>query len=118
MLEAPTFSHSLKDPTPAGLIIDKDIQIAILEGNYVLLDELRWKEAANLLNMKIWVDLDENEARTRLIKRHLASGICKNEEEAYHRAENNDIQNGRFARANLVDGTKVIKSIDDVKYRV
>ncbi|TIB95727.1 P-loop containing nucleoside triphosphate hydrolase protein [Wallemia mellicola] len=117
-LQAPTFSHSLKDPTPAGVAIDTHTQIVILEGNYVLLNDPKWKEAANLLNIRFWIDLDENEARSRLVKRHLASGICENEEDAYRRVETNDIQNGRYVRANLIDETKVIESIDDVKYRV
>ncbi|TIB98610.1 P-loop containing nucleoside triphosphate hydrolase protein [Wallemia mellicola] len=117
-LEAPTFSHSLKDPTPNGTQVDTSVKVVIIEGNYVLLNEERWMKAANNLDKKIWVDIDEETTRQRLIKRHVESGICKDSQEAYDRAENNDLDNGRYARQNLVPDTQIIKSIEDEKFAI
>lgn len=117
-LEAPTFSHSLKDPTPGGTQVDTSVKVVIIEGNYVILNEERWMKAANNLDKKIWVDIDEETTRQRLIKRHVASGICKDSKEAYDRAENNDLDNGRYARQNLVPDTQIIKSIEDEKFAI
>lgn len=117
-LHAPTFSHSLKDPTPGGTQVDATVEVVIIEGNYVLLDEERWVSAASALNKKIWIEIDEAATKERLVKRHLDSGICKDEAEAEERAEKNDLDNGRYARANLVRNTEVIVSVDDASFAV
>ncbi|TIA86904.1 hypothetical protein E3P99_03537 [Wallemia hederae] len=117
-LQAPTFSHSLKDPTPGGTQVDPSVEVVIIEGNYVLLDEERWIDAARTLDKKVWIDVDEEETKQRLVKRHLDSGICKDIEEAVQRAELNDLDNGRYARSKLVPDTQIIESVHDAKFAI
>lgn len=45
---------------------------------------------------EVWfVEVEERVARARLVKRHIAAGLARNEEEAGKRADENDLVNGR-----------------------
>ena len=94
------------------------MEVVIIEGNYVLLDEERWIDAAKTLDKKVWIDVDEKETKQRLVKRHLDSGICKDIDEAVQRAEHNDLDNGRYARSKLVPDTQIIESVHDAKFAI
>lgn len=96
--------------------IDEHVAVVIVEGNYVLLDEERWASAAHTLDRKIWIDIDQAMTKQRLVKRHIESGICKDILEAEERAEKNDLDNGRYARSKLVEGTDVIASVEDANF--
>lgn len=71
------------------------IKVCLFEGNYVALDKEEWAEAAALMDEIWWVEVDENLARQRLVRRHVKAGIVKDEEEARRRADENDLPNGR-----------------------
>jgi pantothenate kinase len=47
----------------------------IIEGLYTLLDVPPWKEAVELLDERIWVDVGREVARQRLVARHLHTGV-------------------------------------------
>ena len=117
-LYGPTFDHSIKDPTPNGIEVAKDNRIIILEGNYVLLNEGEWLNCNKHLDKRLWVDVNEETAKARLIMRHVKSGICKNEEEALIRVNDNDLLNGKYARSRLLNDTLIINSIDDTNFGI
>ena len=114
----PTFVHSIKDPTPNGIEVAKDNRIIILEGNYVLLNEGEWLNCNEHFDKRLWVDVNEETAKARLIIRHVKSGICKNEEEALTRVNDNDLLNGKYARSRLLNDTLIINSIDDTNFGI
>jgi pantothenate kinase len=86
-----------------------------------------------LLDERWWVEVPEDDAKRRLVKRHVTSGVTKNMEEAIWRADENDMpsrfrvsrsfgcrtaemlprKDGRFIVQNLLEPTRVIQSIDD-----
>lgn len=67
----------------------------VIEGNYVALDKGEWREAGELMDEIWFVEVGEDMARGRLVRRHVASGVCRDEEEAGRRVEENDLVNGR-----------------------
>ncbi|KAL6879355.1 P-loop containing nucleoside triphosphate hydrolase protein [Trichoderma novae-zelandiae] len=93
---APTFDHAIKDPVSDGLFIEPDVDICLLEGNYLLCDEPPWDEIAGLVDEKWFVHVEPDLACKRVAFRHLAAGIETTLEEAVHRARANDLVNGEF----------------------
>lgn len=47
----------------------------LIEGLYTLLDLPGWKECAEMMDFKIWVDVNEETARRRLVKRNFEAGV-------------------------------------------
>lgn len=92
----PTFDHAIKDPVPGGLLVEKDAEVCIVEGNYVLSDQGAWASIAELLNERWLLDINPAVARARVAKRHVASGIEPTMEQALARTDYNDMPNGRL----------------------
>lgn len=93
---APTFDHALKDPVMDGLTVGPDIEVCIVEGNYVLSDEGPWAEISDLVDDRWLVKVDPVLARTRVAKRHFKAGIENSMGKALERADKNDMINGEY----------------------
>lgn len=111
VIHAPTFDHEAKDPVEDGTAITPDTSIIIVEGNYLLLDEPRWRDLAALVDYRIFVDTDLQEARERTAKRHVQSGIEKTLADGYRRVDSNDYLNGVSIREKLLAPDIVVKSV-------
>lgn len=95
-ISAPSFDHALKDPTPAAVVVCPHHRIVIIEGLYTLLSIDPWAEGGTLLDERWMIDVDEQGAKERLVKRHVRSGVCADLEEAEWRAEENDMPSKWF----------------------
>jgi pantothenate kinase len=95
-IAVPTFDHAIKDPVAGGQIVKADVQVCILEGNYLLSDEGSWSEIADLIDQRWLVKVDPLLARTRVATRHLAAGIEPSMDLALARTDYNDIPNGEY----------------------
>lgn len=93
---APIFDHAVKDPVMDGLTVGSDVDVCIVEGNYLLSDEGPWAEIADLVDDRWLVKADPALARARVAKRHLKAGIEISMEKALARAEGNDMINGEY----------------------
>ncbi|KAJ3509129.1 hypothetical protein NLJ89_g5380 [Agrocybe chaxingu] len=113
---APSFDHAIKDPTPDALSIHPYHRIVIIEGLYTFLSIEPWSEAGLLLDERWFIEVDLDEARRRLVGRHVLTGVTKDAREAEWRADENDMPNGQFIVANMLEPTRVITSKDDPKY--
>lgn len=111
VIQAPAFDHEAKDPVEDGIIITPDANIIIIEGNYLLLDEPGWRDLVDLVDYRVFVDTDLQEARERTAKRHVKAGIEKNLEDGYRRVDRNDYLNGVSIREKLIDPDLVVKSV-------
>ncbi|OHW99077.1 phosphoribulokinase uridine kinase [Colletotrichum incanum] len=92
----PTFDHKLKDPVPRGLTIGVDVEVCIVEGNYLLADEEPWGQIEALVDDRWLVRVEPTLARDRVAARHVAAGIEDTMEKALFRAQSNDMVNGEF----------------------
>jgi len=88
---APSFSHTLKDPAPDAILIYPHHRVVVIEGLYTFLRIAPWDAAARVLDERWFVDVDPVEARERLVRRHVLTGVAKDRDEAEWRADNNDI---------------------------
>ncbi|EOO03442.1 putative kinase-related protein [Phaeoacremonium minimum UCRPA7] len=96
---APSFDHAVKDPKDNDIPIAPSHRIVVFEGNYVVLDQAPWSDAAALMDERWFVEVDFAVARKRLVRRHVAAGISPDEADADKRATENDLVNG----AEIVD---------------
>lgn len=110
---APSFDHAIKDPTAEAIKISPEVDLVIIEGNWLLFDEAPWSSIAKLVDDTWFVDVDEKLALERVAKRHLESGIEKSWEQAVHRARTNDMVNGDLVRTKLVPPNVRVQSIND-----
>ena len=115
---APSFDHATKDPIADDLPIAATSRIVVFEGNYLSLGSgaPQWREAAELMDELWFMDVPQETARQRLIRRHVASGIAKDEVEAAKRADENDLVNGKEIIEGRLDVQEVISSKEDVEW--
>ena len=88
--DVPTFDHATHDPEPGGLRVVLENEVLLVEGNYVLLPESPWGDLVRdwTYDETWFVDTDLEEAKRRVIERHMRVG--RSEAEARDRAETND----------------------------
>jgi pantothenate kinase len=115
-LYAPSFDHAIKDPVDNDIAIATSVRIVIFEGNYCSLDKEPWRNAAELMNERWFVEVDFEVARKRLIHRHIKAGIAANEEEAGKRADENDLVNGKEIVEHRLDVHELVRSLDDATW--
>ncbi|KAJ5083876.1 hypothetical protein NUU61_008455 [Penicillium alfredii] len=111
ILLAPAFDHKTKDPVEDSVAITPDASIIVVEGNYLLLNEPGWRDLANLVDYRVFVDTDPLEARDRVAKRHVQAGIEKTLEDGYRRVDSNDYLNALSIREKLLVPDMVVKSM-------
>lgn len=111
VIQAPAFDHQAKDPVDGGITITPNVSIIIIEGNYLLLDEPQWRDLATLVDYRVFVETDLQEARERTAKRHVRAGIEKTLEDGYRRVDSNDYLNAISIREKLLKPDLVVKSV-------
>lgn len=110
---APTFDHAVKDPIEQGLLIGPENRIVLVEGIYVTLDEVVWRDAARIFDELWFVKVDFEVARKRLRERHLRAGIVQTLEEGDKRAVENDLVNGKEIMDKLLPVAEIVRSFED-----
>lgn len=90
VITAPSFDHALKDPTPHAVSIYPFHRLVLIEGLYTMLKYDMWEQGAQLMDERWWVEVGLEEAKRRLIRRHVLTGVARDMEEAIWRAEQND----------------------------
>jgi pantothenate kinase len=77
-----TFDHATKDPLPSPTPIKPQHRIVIIEGLYTMLDLDGWRDCAQMMDRRVWVDVDPEVARGRLASRNFEAGISASYEES------------------------------------
>jgi pantothenate kinase len=60
----------LKDPVEKSIVVPKNTQIIIVEGNYLLLQDDHWKKARQALDKVYYLQVELEVAKLRLASRH------------------------------------------------
>ena len=88
----PIFDRSREIAIAGAGIVPADCDLAIVEGNYLLLDEPAWRGLAAQWSLTVFLDVPEDELRRRLLARWRGFGL--GEDAAREKAEENDLPNG------------------------
>ena len=66
----PTFDRDLDEPIAGGMTISADADLVVVEGNYLLLDREPWSRLRPLLSPTVYLHVDDDLRRRRLVERH------------------------------------------------
>ncbi|CBQ72253.1 conserved hypothetical protein [Sporisorium reilianum SRZ2] len=114
---APSFDHAKKDPLEDDVAVLPTHRVVVFEGLYCNCDVGEWRRAAREFDARLVFEVPKDEARRRLVARHVKTGVAKDQEEAIWRADNNDLPNGDWLMSHLLEPYTVVRSIDDPTWR-
>ena len=90
---APVFDRTRDISIGGAVRIEEAVDVVVVEGNYLLLDEPDWQPLHDLWDLTVKLEVDLAEIRGRLIQRWLSHGLSRTA--ATRRAESNDIPNAK-----------------------
>ena len=97
----PVFDRDLELSRSAAAVVEPHHRIVITEGNYLLLDDDRWRPARERLDFSVFLDVPFEELRRRLMARWLGHGYGP--EEAKEKTQANDLVNARLVAKTSVE---------------
>jgi len=91
----PSFDHQIGDPVENDIRLSKGLQIVLVEGNYLLLDDEPWCQLRECVFDETWfLNIPLSECNRRAYKRHIKTGLT--EKQAESRIDNNDSLNAQL----------------------
>ena len=97
----PVFDRDLELSRAAAAVVEAHHRIVITEGNYLLLDDDRWRRVRDRLDLSVFLDVPAEELRRRLMDRWLGHGYPP--AEAKEKTEANDLVNARLVASTSAD---------------
>lgn len=94
----PLFDRDLEISRAGADIVAAADRLLVVEGNYLLLNEAPWPEAAALFDLTVWIDVAEDELDRRLQARWAQYGKTPAEARAW--IDSNDLPNIRRVTQN------------------
>ncbi len=86
----PMYDRNKHDVSEEKTEVDADI--VLIEGNWLLLNEYKWKELIDFCDLSIFIQADEAVLRTRLIERKMRGGVSlKDATTFYEQSDNKNI---------------------------
>jgi pantothenate kinase len=110
----PAYDRTIHDPLDDAVTVDGDI--VLVEGNYLLLDEVGWRDLAELADYTITIVADPEFLRDRLVDRKSASGIDRSVAEAF--VQDSDLYNARTVLKRSQNADLMLELGTDGTYRV
>ena len=90
----PVFDRTREIAIAGVLVVGPECEIAVVEGNYLLLDAAPWRDLLPLWDLSLYQDVPEAELRRRLVARWQRHGKA----DAEDWIETNDMPNARTVR--------------------
>ncbi|KAL7421839.1 hypothetical protein Q5752_003610 [Cryptotrichosporon argae] len=112
----PTFDHAAKDPRPAAVPVQAHHRVVVVEGLYTHLDEPRWRDAAQIPDVRVWVDVEFDVARRRVLQRNFEAGLADSLEAMEQRVDAVDMKNLERVVAHRVRADYTLSPVDDPAY--
>ena len=109
----PAYDRTLHDPVEGALRVTGEI--ALIEGNYLLLDEPGWRELCGCADYTLFITADPDRLRGRLMARHLSTG--KPPELAAAMVES-DMENAALCLTRSAPADLTLKLMDDDTFTV
>ncbi|MGQ4619751.1 nucleoside/nucleotide kinase family protein [Nocardia sp. R7R-8] len=105
----PIYDRGLHDPVPDAITFAAQ-RLAVVEGNYLLLDQPGWIEVRAQLDEVWYLDAEDNVIERRLTDRHLLGG--KTIEQAKTKITGSDMPNARLIAVTRDSASTVLREID------
>jgi pantothenate kinase len=107
-IAVPVFDRSLEIARAGARLIPREINVLIVEGNYVLLDQDPWSSLAPLFDVTVSIRVSEEVLRRRLHARWESHGVPAAEIPA--KVEANDLPNGALVLARSLKSDFVLRT--------
>lgn len=107
-IAVPVFDRSLEIARAGARLIPRDINLLIVEGNYLLLDQEPWSRLQPLFDVTVNIRVPEDVLRQRLYARWEGHGIPA--EEIPAKVEANDLPNGVLILAKSLKSDFVLRT--------
>lgn len=104
----PLFDRKLEVARAGAALITQEVEVLLVEGNYLLLDQPPWDQLAAFFDLSIMIHVEEAELRRRLSQRWEGLGFEAGAVAA--KVEENDLPNGREVLRHSRDADIVISS--------
>lgn len=91
-MSGPGYSRKIEDVVEDAFTVPAETKLLVVEGNYLLLATAPWWRVKPLLDRAIYIGLDREIVRTRLMKRHAEEGLFTEERNRAH-IERTDLPN-------------------------
>ena len=88
----PVFDREIEISRAGAALIGPEVDVVIVEGNYLLLKRPPWDTLRALLDLSLMIEVERDVLRRRLISRWLGYGL--DPDAARRRVEENDLPNG------------------------
>lgn len=108
---APRFDRDLEEPIAGAIAVADDVDIVVVEGNYLLVDEPPWDQVRPLLDVAVHVEVEAALRLERLVARHVAHG--RTPEQARRWVEHNDELNAALVEAHRTRADALIRPAPD-----
>ncbi|WP_280475542.1 nucleoside/nucleotide kinase family protein [Nocardia farcinica] len=105
----PIYDRQLHDPVPDAIVFVEQ-RLAVVEGNYLLLEQPGWSLARGELDEVWYLDADESVVLERLTERHLRGG--KAPDQARAKITDSDLPNARTIARTRDRADVVLQEID------
>jgi len=79
VVSCPTFDRAIDEPVPDQVRVVPSDPVVIVEGNYLLLEEVPWNELVELFDAVAYLDVPNDERVDRLVARHVEFGRVRSE---------------------------------------
>lgn len=107
-IAVPVFDRGLEISRAGARMIPRDINVLIVEGNYILLDQEPWSSLAPLFDVSVNIRVPQEVLRQRLYARWQGHGIPA--AEISSKVEANDLPNGALVLAKSQESDFVLRN--------
>jgi pantothenate kinase len=74
---APDYVRGLEEAVAGSIEVAPDVEVVVVEGNYLLVDDEPWRSARAELDLAWWVEVPQPERLRRLVARHVRHGMAE-----------------------------------------
>jgi len=109
-VSGPGYSRKIEDVVEDAFTVGPEVRVLVVEGNYLLLDDGPWAGVKPLLDYAVFIDVERELVKARLLKRHGEEGLFTAERNRAH-IERNDLPNYDLVTRSQ-DRADVVMSMD------
>lgn len=107
----PAYDRTIHDPVEGRILIQPDVRLVLVEGNYLLYRKDGWERLAGLFDLGIFLDLPAGANREPMIARHMRGG--RSREDAVRHFERVDRFNTDLIAATRLEADIVVELAAD-----
>jgi len=111
-IAVPIFDRSIETARAGAAVIPRTAEIVLVEGNYLLLDQMPWSGLASRFDMRLMIHVPQDVLQHRLEARWRGLGLP--EAETLAKVQGNDLPNGIFVQDHSVDADALIVGTADL----